>query len=152
MTVVGDQTELANLELPRRADLLGMARLVVASVAATVEGIDDDRIEDLRVAVTEVCTQLVVDGATVGAAALTVRCLLREDALAVRIEGGDLADLTGGDGDGADPLGGDGAAPEETSQGGWATQLIEALVDEVANVPAGDGVAGAIELVVRRTA
>lgn len=147
MTVAEAQTELANLELPRRIDLLGMARLVVASVAATVDGIDDDRIEDLRVAVTEVCTQLGGAGAPDGAAALTVRCLLRDDALAVRIEGGgDLADPPGGGADGS------GAVPDEASQPGWATLLIEALVDEVAHVPAGDGVAAAIELVMRRTA
>ena len=47
------------LDIPAQPAFVGVARAVVATVATTVEGIDDDRLEDLRLAVSEACTNAV---------------------------------------------------------------------------------------------
>lgn len=119
--------ELVRLEVPAQPAFVGVARSVVAAVASALEGIDDDRLEDLRVAVSEACTNAVeahrrdaVDDRVV------VRCTTTADQLEVSIEdrtsGFDPADVP-------EP-----PAPEtlpSSAERGWGIQLIEALVDEV---------------------
>lgn len=119
--------ELVCLELPAQPAFVGVARSVVAAVASTLDGIDDDRLEDLRVAVSEACTNAVethrrdaVDDRVV------VRCTATAEHLAVRIEDR---------GDGFSPA--NVPSPPEpeslpsSAERGWGLQLIEALVDEV---------------------
>jgi anti-sigma regulatory factor (Ser/Thr protein kinase) len=47
---------VVELEIPSRPDYLAVARLVVTASAATEESFDDDRLADLRLVVSEVCT------------------------------------------------------------------------------------------------
>jgi serine/threonine-protein kinase RsbW len=47
---------IVELEIPARPDFLAVARLVVAASAAAEAAFDDDRIADLRLAVSEACT------------------------------------------------------------------------------------------------
>lgn len=47
---------VVELEIPSRPDLLAVARLVVTAAAATEAAFDDDRVADLRLAVSEACT------------------------------------------------------------------------------------------------
>lgn len=49
-------SQVIELEIPSRPDFLALARLVAAAVAATDSALDDDRIADLRLAVSEACT------------------------------------------------------------------------------------------------
>ena len=49
-------TGVVELDIPARPDFLAVARLVVASAAAAEAAFDDDRIADLRLAVSEACT------------------------------------------------------------------------------------------------
>jgi serine/threonine-protein kinase RsbW len=112
-------------------------------VASALDGIDDDRLEDLRVAVSEACTNAVeahrrdaVDDRVV------VRCSTTADALTVCIEDS---------GEGFDPSNvPEPPAPETlptSAERGWGLQLIEALVDEVTFRQTGSGTA--VDLVMR---
>jgi serine/threonine-protein kinase RsbW len=132
--------ELVCLEVPAQPAFVGVARSVVAAVASTLEGIDDDRLEDLRVAVSEACTNAVEalkhndDGERV-----IVRCTSTDEQLEVCIENR---------GEGFDPD--DLPAPpgaDAGSERGWGVQLIEALVDDVTFRRTAEGTA--VDLVIR---
>ena len=105
--------ELVRLDIPAQPAFVGVARAVVATVATSVEGIDDDRLDDLRLAVSEVCTNAVDNGST-PSNRVVVRCVVDEEHLAVHIE----------DADG-------GFSEDALGEGGFGLQLINALVDEV---------------------
>ncbi|HEY4376721.1 MAG TPA: ATP-binding protein [Acidimicrobiales bacterium] len=80
--------EVVELELPARPDVLALARLVVAAVVATEPLFDDERIDDLRLAVSEACTNAIEAQQARGAAGsgqpITVRCTV--DAGRVEVE------------------------------------------------------------------
>jgi serine/threonine-protein kinase RsbW len=136
--------ELLRLEIPAQPAFVGVVRSVVAAVAGAVEGIDDDRLEDLRVAVSEACTNAVeahrreaLDDRVV------VTCTLTAERLEVRIEDSssefDITDVP------AAP--GPDAMPSASSERGWSIQLIQALVDDVTFRQTAAGTA--VDLVVR---
>jgi serine/threonine-protein kinase RsbW len=104
--------ELVRLDIPAQPAFVGVARAVVATVATSVEGIDDDRLEDLRLAVSEACTNAVEDREAGHRVVLS--CLLDDDHLDVRIEDAS-----------------DGFSAEALAERGWGLQLINALVDDV---------------------
>lgn len=137
--------ELVHLEIPARPAFVGIARSVIAAAASSVEGIDDDRLEDLRIAVSEACTN-AVEAHLVDAIdqQVVVRFLVDDEHLEVRIEDG---------GPGFDP----GALPVRPPVGdprhleierGWGISLIRALVDTVEFHPTGAGTA--VRLVMQR--
>ena len=129
--------ELVRLELPAQPAFVGVARSVVAAVAGSLDGIDDDRLEDLRVAVSEACTNAIGTHAADepdAEARVVVRCAVVEDRFEVVIEDS---------GAGLDP-----SALPDTDAGGWGLQLIEALVDGVTFETSGQG-GTAVELVMR---
>lgn len=139
--------ELVCLEIPAQPAFVGVARSVVAAVASTLDGIDDDRLEDLRVAVSEACTNAVeahrrdaVDDRIV------VRCTASSDELEVCIEDrrADPSLAAAADDVPAAP-GPD--APPNTSEQSWGIQLIQALVDEARFRETEEGTA--VDLVVR---
>ena len=136
--------ELIRLDIPAQPAFVGVARVVVASVATTVDGIDDDRLEDLRIAVSEACTNAVE--ASLGDPAdqrVVLRCVLDGDALEVHIE--DTGRVRG-----ASEQVGDGATGEDGGERGWGLQLIRALVDDVAFTDASNGDGTSVRLLVRR--
>ena len=108
-------TELVRLEIPAQPAFVGVARSVVAAVAATVVGLDEDRLEDLRLAVSEACTT-VVEGHREGTAGAHVTL--------VCVEGPGTLEVTIADE-------GEGFDPEAQDADGYGLQLIQALVDEV---------------------
>jgi serine/threonine-protein kinase RsbW len=136
--------ELVRLEIPAQPAFVGVVRSVVAAVASAVDGIDDDRLEDLRVAVSEACTNAVeahrresLDDRVI------VTCTLADERLEVRIEDSgsefDVSDVPA-------PPGPD-AMPNASSERGWSIQLIQALVDDVTFRQTAAGTA--VDLVVR---
>ena len=144
MPGLNDAGELVRLEIPAQPAFVGVARSVVAAVASAVDGIDDDRLEDLRVAVSEACTNAVeshrrdaIDERVV------ITCTRESDQLLVCIEDS---------GNGFDP---DAVPdppelddqPNAASERGWGIQLIQALVDDVTFRKAGEGTA--VDLVMR---
>lgn len=149
MTVVDDDPkELIRLEIPALPAFVGVARVVVASVATTVEGIGDDRLEDLRIAVSEACTNAVeahvadrVDQRVV------LRCVLAGEALEVHIEdSGSGFDSSGPH----EPAVGGERGLDDGAERGWGLQLIRALVDDVQFSSADGGSGTSVRLVVRR--
>ena len=131
--------ELVRLELPAQPAFVGVARSVVAAVAGSVDGLDDDRLEDLRVAVSEACTNAVsTHSANDTEGRVVVRCSRSEARFEVVIEDS---------GAGLDP-----ATLPDTDAGGWGLQLIEALVDGVTFKGGGEGGVGtSVELVMELT-
>jgi serine/threonine-protein kinase RsbW len=136
--------ELESLEVPAQPAFVGVARSVVAAIASTLEGIDEDRLEDLRVAVSEAVTNAVeahrrdsIDDKVL------VVCTATTDQLEVRIEysGNGFDPLTVPEP--PDPT----SAPTATSERGWGIQLIQALVDDVTFRQTDEGTA--VDLVVR---
>src|SRR5687768_16240464 len=105
--------ELVRLDIPALPAFVGVARSVVATIVTTVDGIDDDRLEDLRLAVSEACTN-AVEADDAGLRRVVLRCLVYDDELEVRIEDA-----------------GDGFSAEAIADRGWGLQLITALVDDL---------------------
>jgi len=105
--------ELVRLDIPALPAFVGVARSVVTTVATTVEGIDDDRLDDLRLAVSEACTNAVEDREGRDHR-VVLRCVLDDEELTVRIE-----DVSNG------------FSAEAIAERGFGLQLITALVDDV---------------------
>jgi serine/threonine-protein kinase RsbW len=78
---------VVELEIPARAEFVALARLVVSSFASTSFGLEDDRIDDLKIAVSEACTNAIEahDAAETDERVL-IRCDDNEGHLEVRIE------------------------------------------------------------------
>jgi serine/threonine-protein kinase RsbW len=132
--------ELVRLEIPAQPAFVGVARTVVVAVASSVTGIDDDRLEDLRIAVSEACTTAVEAHDGDGAQRVVLRCAVDAETLEIRIEdGAGLEEATRGASDGPPPPQGD---------AGWGIQLIQALVDGVSFDHSGGG--SSVRLAMRR--
>lgn len=126
------------LEIPALPAFVGVARTVVAAIATSIPGIDDDRLEDLRIAVSEACTNAVEAHQAVGRdQRVVLRCLVEQEVLQVSVEdsgnGFDPAAVP------TRPLVGD--VGQLNSERGWGLQLIRALVDDVTFEPTDEGTA-----------
>lgn len=105
--------ELVRLDIPAQPAFVGVARSVVSTVATSVEGINDDRLDDLRLAVSEVCTG-AVDAGEGADHRVVLRCVVDDEHLDVHIE-----DSEGG------------FESDGLGEGGFGLQLVHALVDDV---------------------
>jgi anti-sigma regulatory factor (Ser/Thr protein kinase) len=145
VSAVAAPTELVRLEIPALPAFVGVARVVVASVSTTVDGIDDGQLEDLRLAVSEACTNAVEAHPDDGVdQRVVLRCVLGADVLEVHVEDSGPRPRPAPTPAEGDDLG-------EGAEQGWSLQLIQALVDEVAySSTADDGVV--VRLSVHRTA
>lgn len=124
------------LEIPASAEYVGLARLVVSSLASTRRTLADDRIDDLKLALSEACTNAIEAHAQVDVEErVVVRWSERGDRLEVQVEDR---------GPGFDPH----VLPEHPPvtdpdrlnfERGLGIPLIRSLVDEVAFVPAERG-------------
>ncbi|MBA2626257.1 MAG: ATP-binding protein [Acidimicrobiia bacterium] len=139
----GDQ-ELVVLEIPASAAYVGIARTVTTAVAGSVEGLSDGRLEDLRLAVSEACTNAIEAQAAGGPEPRVVlRCSLRGRELEVRIE-------DSGGGFDPDQLATSLEPPatiDLVTERGWGIHLIRALVDDVEFASTGPGTA--VRMVIR---
>ena len=135
--------ELVRLEIPAQPAFVGVVRSVVAAIASSFDNIDDDRLEDLRVAVSEACTNAVeahrrdsLDDR------VTVRCSATDNELTICIEdrggGFDPSDVPEPPGPNEGPT---------SAERGWGIQLIQALVDDVTFRQTDAGTA--VDLIVR---
>ena len=126
------------LEIPARAEFVALARLVVSALASTDAGLPDDRVDDLKIAVSEACTNAIeAHDAMATHERVVVRCRADDRRLEVEIE-----DRGGG----FDP-GGLPDRPPLADPGrlkfdrGLGIPLIRTLVDEVEFSPAVGGTA-----------
>ena len=121
--------QLVELEIPARAGYVGLARMIVASTAAQRRDLDDDRLADLKLAVSEACTN-AIEAHAAGATddRVLVRCFEDDGHFEVTVDdrgpGFDVAELA--------------VHPPVTDparlhfERGLGIPLIRALVDEVA--------------------
>ena len=124
------------LEIPARPEYVGLARLVVSSLASSRRILADDRIDDLKLALSEACTNAIEAHAeTDPQERVRVRWSEGDDRLEVRVEDR---------GSGFDPR----ALPEHPPvtdperlnfERGLGIPLIRSLVDEVAFDPSAAG-------------
>jgi serine/threonine-protein kinase RsbW len=78
---------VVELEIPARPEFVALARLVVSSFAATSFGLPDDRIDDLKIAVSEACTNAIeAHGAVATDERVMVRCTGRGERMEVVVE------------------------------------------------------------------
>ncbi len=139
-----DAGEVIELEIPARAEFVALARLVVSALAASDSNLADERIDDLKLAVSEACTNAIEAHDAAGSEErVLVRCRTDGDYLEVCIEDR---------GDGFDPS----QLPDHPPvtdpdrlkfERGLGIPLIRALVDEVEFSPTGHGTA--VRLVMR---
>jgi serine/threonine-protein kinase RsbW len=126
------------LEIPARPEFVGLARLVVSSLASSRRHLEDERIDDLKLAVSEACTNAIEAHAQVDVdERVVVRWREAADRFEVSVED---------QGPGFDP----GALPEHPPvtdperlnfERGLGIPLIRTLVDEVAFDPSSAGTA-----------
>jgi serine/threonine-protein kinase RsbW len=120
-------SEIVELEIPARPDFLSLARLVITGAATIEPTFSDDRIEDLRLAVSEACTNAIEAHVSAGhSERIVIRCDLAVDRIEVEV-----TDHGGGfDPDSADAAP-DAEHPERLLfESGLGIPLMRVLVDE----------------------
>ena len=111
---------VVELEIPARPEFVGIARMAVGALAGVRPGLAYERIDDLRIVVSEACTAAIEVLAREGS--LRLRCLDGPKTLEVRIE------APAGAFESAFPAGSpDHPEPEPDS---FRISLIRALVDD----------------------
>ena len=130
--------EVVALEIPARAEFVALARLVVSALAATDSQLADERVDDLKIAVSEACTNAIeAHDAVATPERVRLRCWSDDRGLEVSIEdrgpGFDPSDLPD-----HPPV----TDPDRLKfERGLGIPLIRALVDEVDITSSGDGTA-----------
>ena len=115
------------LEVPARTEYVSLVRLVVASAAEIGPDMAIERVEDLRVAVSEAATNAIVAQAEVGSRErIGVRCSVTDSEIVVQIhdEGG------GFDPDNLRELPAPGTPERLEYESGLGVYLMRALADE----------------------
>jgi serine/threonine-protein kinase RsbW len=135
--------DVVELEIPARPEYLSLARLVVAAAASIDASMRDDRIEDLRVAVSEATTNAIeAHTAMDGEERIVIRCNLADDRIEVEVE-----DQGGGFDPRAVEVLPDMADPARLDiEGGFGLPLMRVLADEAEIRSSPDGTA--VKLVV----
>ena len=79
--------EVIELEIPARAEFVALARLVVSALASSDSTLADERIDDLKLAVSEACTNAIEAHDAAGSSErVLVRCKAGADHLEVCVE------------------------------------------------------------------
>jgi serine/threonine-protein kinase RsbW len=127
---------VVELEIPARPEFIALARLVVSAFAAGVGTLADDRIDDLKLAVSEACTNAVeAHGAVATDERVVIRCAAGDDWVEVTVE-----DRGGGFDPAALPLHPPATDPERLRfERGLGIPLIRSLVDEVEFLSSSEG-------------
>jgi serine/threonine-protein kinase RsbW len=135
--------EVVELEIPARAEFVALARLVVSALAVSDTQLSDERIDDLRIAVSEACTNAIeAHRATDTSERVLVRCAAHTDRIEVLIEDR---------GEGFDPSTLRDHPPVTDPdrlnfERGLGIPLIRALVDQVEFSPSAGGTAVVITM------
>ncbi len=73
------------LEIPARTDFLSVARLVVVAAASVDAAFGEERLDNLRLAVSEACANAINAQPADSTAAISIRCDFMEDRLEVEV-------------------------------------------------------------------
>ena len=116
------------LEIPAKAEYLSLVRAVVVSAAALDPAVEDQRLEDLRLAVSEATTNAIRSHADLGSEErITIRCGLTDDRIEVEVQDR---------GPGFNPEKLEPAGPLDqpgrlSYEGGFGIPLMRVLADEI---------------------
>lgn len=128
--------EVVELEIPARPEFVALARLMVSAMASTDAVLSDDQVDDLKIAVSEACTNAIeAHGAIATSERVLLKCWSDDRGLRVSIEDR---------GPGFDPsILPDHPPPTDPDrlrfERGLGIPLIRALVDEVVITSSSDG-------------
>lgn len=127
---------MIELEIPARAEYVGLARLVMSSLATARRALAEERVDDLKLAVSEACTNAIEAHAHLDRRErVTLRWSEADDRLQVRIE-----DRGRGFDPGQLPAHPPVTDPERLNfERGLGIPLIRTLVDEVEFAPSETG-------------
>jgi serine/threonine-protein kinase RsbW len=79
--------EVVELEIPARPEFVALARLVVSAMASTEAILSDDQVDDLKLAVSEACTNAIeAHDAIATSERVLVKCWADDGALRVSVE------------------------------------------------------------------
>ncbi|MGA2521424.1 MAG: hypothetical protein ABSG81_11480 [Acidimicrobiales bacterium] len=109
------------LAFPPRPDLVFLARMTAAAVATRAD-FGFDQVEDLRLAIDELCITVAGEGGAEG----QLRLLFEWADGTIRVDAALETDGAGPDGPGADG----GSPPASASAGDLSERILDALVDE----------------------
>lgn len=125
---MADDAALVELALPARPEAIIIARMVVIALARERAVFDEDRIADVRLAVSEACTNAVEAHLELGAdEPIAIRCRVAPGRLQVRVR-----DHGGGFDPDVSTRSADLAAPGRLDhEGGLGIPLIRLLADQV---------------------
>lgn len=120
---------IISLAIPAQPEYLSLVRAVVAAAAALDPGLGDDRIEDLRIAVSEATTNAIEAHATMGSDdRITIRCDLGDDRIEVEVRDQVANGFEGHDIESLGALDEPGRLERE---GGFGIPLMRVLADEM---------------------
>ena len=136
--MAGAADQNVELEIPARPEFVALARMVVAAIASSDAHLPDDRIDDLKIAVSEACTNAIEAHDAVEAdERVVVRCRADGEVVEVRIE-----DRGGGFDPSTLPEHPPVTDPDRLKfERGLGIPLIRSLVDEVEIKSSSDGTA-----------
>jgi serine/threonine-protein kinase RsbW len=126
MTEAGHSVRLT---IPARAEYITLGRLALTAIAG-VRPVSDETLHDLKLALTEACTNSVQHAYGNGGGEVEILYQLEPDRLVIEV--GDM-------GSGFEPGELAPADEGELAEGGLGIEIIRALADEVEIGPRGDG-------------
>ncbi|MDQ3067855.1 MAG: ATP-binding protein [Actinomycetota bacterium] len=125
-----DTGRTVRLTIPAKAEYITLSRLALAGLSR-VRALPDETLADLKLALTEACSNSVRHAYADGEGHVNISFELREDRLIVEV-----AD----DGSGFEPEGaGKNGSEEELTEGGLGIAIIRSIADEVEFVGGPDG-------------
>lgn len=137
----------SGLEIPARAEYVALVRQFVASLASSRQLLDEERIDNLKLAVSEACTNAIEAYHDPTGQHVRIRWRDGGDRLEVGVEdsgpGFDLRRVPAGE----SPRRQAGCQPRLPAERGLGIRLIRSLVDEVTFQPSDQGTA--VRLVMR---
>ncbi|MDF2836912.1 MAG: putative anti-sigma regulatory factor, serine/threonine protein kinase [Paenibacillus sp.] len=124
------------LRIPAHADHIDLVRICLYGIANKL-GFHYEDIEDMKVAVSEACSNAVMHGGDTGEGMIEVTFRHDEQALTIQVHNQGPPFVFDGTALASTPLGG--AAVPDLQAGGLGIYLMEALMDKVEVVPASGG-------------
>jgi serine/threonine-protein kinase RsbW len=118
---MSDEGRLVRLTIPARAEYITLGRLALSAIAG-VRPFSDETLHDLKLALTEACTNSVKHAYEDGTGSVDIVYELHGDRLAIEV---------GDSGSGFEPRQGSENGVDRLEEGGLGIAIIRALTDEV---------------------
>lgn len=118
---MSEEGRSVRLTIPAKPEYITLGRLALTAIAG-VRPVSDEALHDLKLALTEACTNSVKHAYGEGGGSVDILYELLADRLAVEV---------GDAGSGFDPNSGRGNGDDELEEGGLGIAIIRALTDEI---------------------